>query len=742
MSQQHTNDTNDSFIVGNTNCPVTTNSAKKKETKCDSSDREPSSGDILSTNKINTNKFGGLLSAALKNREVTPITSTTSSSSSISSNRSRDRKSSTTAVKNRSSRNEGSSSSKSPSKYDVYMGRGANLNKLRCDSLYRKLILQNFDDYCKAGQLQKRSFALIKILTPVHNMGGTFYVPSGNNKKIGSGTTTTTMIGNSDNNNKNNNSFWKIGSKDEVLSKIMQALRDNKKNWKKNANVPCKDKRQQQQQIVDRDRTKTKRNNESSSSVNSCTKIDALTTTRNHDCLDPNNKISTINIPSVLLSQHQHQSADDSGGVVLADVGEIEERKTRTTKDKGSNPTTAATITNKNTNQNKNTNNSNIHKKKNIYLNEVNGHLLNISNRDVGVCGFYHDLLIQNAPQFVTNQFDNNYDDDDDIIVRFVWDNIISKLHQKYEDVNFILCPHSGTIIDVQQQQNDDSNRIVHVTFRTIRCIIRALTDLEYIGLEIEHRQRQRRLLNGIGSDEMTASESNRSQNHHHHPLCNENDTLHQKQIQTQKRRITTEFSTNSTPNQKKQKIKNSNHTTTTTTTVDSLSSIPDDCSVPSVSSNQCKKVITKSNTIVATEATVVANDFIIHNMKGLLPKHELSNRQKSVQVMPLRFEWSDTLHKLHESMQRSKKTRESLSIIVDHSSSDDAGIIITNSVIETDVSSNEDSHQSSLEKQDHNYDQSKSELLQQQQQQQQSVDIVKQEDFLYDSENDDDLVI
>ena len=129
------------------------------------------------------------------------------------------------------------------------MGRGANLNKLRFDSLYRKLILQNFDDYSKAGQHQKRRFALIKILTPVHNVGGTFYVPSGNNKKIGSGTTTTTMIGNSDNNNNknNNNSFWKIGSKDEVLSKIMQALRDNKKNWKKNENVQCKDKRQQQQ---------------------------------------------------------------------------------------------------------------------------------------------------------------------------------------------------------------------------------------------------------------------------------------------------------------------------------------------------------------------------------------------------------------------------------------------------------------------------------------------------------------
>ena len=496
---------------------------------------------------------------------------------------------------------------------------------------------------------------------------------------------------------------------------------------------------------MDRDRTKTKRNNESSSSVNSCTKVDALTSTRNHDYLDPNNKISTINIPSALLSQHQHQSADDSGGVVLADVGEIEERKIRTTKDKCSNPTTTAIITNKNTNDNENTNNNNIHKKKNIYLNEVNGHMLNISNRNVGVCGLYHDLLIQNAPQFVTNQFDNNNDNDDDIVVRFVWDNIISKLHQKYEYVNFILCPHSGTVIDVQQQQQngDDSNRIVHVTFRTIRCIIRALTDLEYIGLEIEHRQRQRRLLNDIRPDEMTASESNKSQNHHHyHPLCNENDALQQKQILTQKRRITTGFSTNFTPNQKRQKIKNSNHTTTTTTTVDSLSSIPDDCSVPSVSSNQCKKVITKSNTIIATEATeatVVANDFIIHNTKGLQPKHELSDRQKSVQDTPLGFEWSDTLHKLHESMQRSKKTRQSLSIVVDHSSSDDAGIVITNSVIETYVSSNEDSHQSSLEKQDHNHDQSKSELLQQQQQ---PVDIVKQEDFLYDSENDDDLVI
>jgi hypothetical protein len=538
--------------------------------------------------------------------------------------------------KNSSIRNK-ESTAKSPSSklllYNVYMGRGGGMNKLRRDSFYRKLILQNYDEYCGVRQCEKRDYALVKIVTPIRKLGGKFYLPSSSAIVPAAG-----------------DNLWKIGSDDEILSRVMQSLRDckkeekqyKKKNEKKKVGCPdsCqsfsrsgmflgaslkneneneithnKDE-QQQKQIA-----KTKTNNNKSSD-NSATVADSL-------------------------CQRYYKQKNTHG--------RVEERQNVTKKDEGFDAVTPTTNQDNNSNQKKEEQKK--RKKKNIYLNEVNGHMLNISNRDGGVCGLYHDLLVKHASEFATKH-DGDGDDeedgaDDDEMMSFVWDNIISELHRKYGDTNFVLCPHSSKVVDVQQQlQEQDNNNFVDVTFRTIICIIRALSDIEYIASERYHRQirRQQQQLQQQGNSNKTTNScdttnstsssisggrastlsipnatktvpknqnplhSLNSKSHHHkrsqkQPLNdteseeNTTDTSSSesppppplKQQQQQERRTTTRFSTGPNPKQKKQRVNNNDGTTT----LDSFSSILD-CSSPSSSSSPhpssgwCKKVITK----------------------------------------------------------------------------------------------------------------------------------------------------
>ncbi|KAL3913456.1 MAG: hypothetical protein SGILL_006484 [Bacillariaceae sp.] len=88
-----------------------------------------------------------------------------------------------------------------PSEYDVYMGRGGLMNKVRNGSLYRQLILQNYVGYKSATF--KRDFAVERVIKPIQKEGGRFFVPSASLDK------------------------WVIGDIVEVVApKVMQALRD------------------------------------------------------------------------------------------------------------------------------------------------------------------------------------------------------------------------------------------------------------------------------------------------------------------------------------------------------------------------------------------------------------------------------------------------------------------------------------------------------------------------------------
>jgi hypothetical protein len=119
-----------------------------------------------------------------------------------------------------------------------------------------------------------------------------------------------------------------------------------------------------------------------------------------------------------------------------------------------------------------------------LYLNEKTGHLLNMMSRK----NLYHDLLIQNADLF-QERFGGSGPIDvlwnDDGRIRFVWDNVVSALQRT--NFHIVLCPESQKSIDVDpvdlQLLGQDSKRI-DITFRTIRCVIAALSDHEYIASE------------------------------------------------------------------------------------------------------------------------------------------------------------------------------------------------------------------------------------------------------------------
>jgi hypothetical protein len=511
------------------------------------------------------------------------------------------------------------------------MGRGGGMNKLRRDSFYRKLILQNYDEYYGVRQCEKRCYALVKIVTPIRILGGKFYLPSSSAIVPAAG-----------------DNLWKIGSDDEVLSRVMQSLRDckkeekqyNKKNEKKN--VGCPDGCQSFSSSGMSLRVSVKNENENEIIHNKDEqqqKQIAKTKTNNNKSSD-----NSATVADSLCQRYYKQR----------NIYErVEERQNVTKKDEGFDAVTPTTNQDNNSNQKKEEQKKR-RKKMNIYLNEVNGHMLNISNRDAGVCGLYHDLLVNHSSEF-TIKHDGDGDDeedgaDDDEMMSFVWDNIISELHRKYGDTNFILCPHSSKVVDVQQQlQEQDNNNFVDVTFRTIICIIRALSDIEYIASERFHRQiRQQPLQQQVNSNNITNScdattgtsfsisggrastlsiqnstktvpenqdpvHSLNSKSRHHkrsqkRPLndteseentneASSSESLPPLKQQQQGRRITTRFSTGSNPKQKKQRIYNND--ATTTPTLDSFSSIldcssPTSSSRPHPSSSWCKKVTTQ----------------------------------------------------------------------------------------------------------------------------------------------------
>lgn len=88
---------------------------------------------------------------------------------------------------------------------DVFLGRGGGTNQKRQGSLYRKLVLDNFEEYLTLSALKKRAFAVEKIIHPITEKGGKFLVYHRGKKE------------------------WLPAQWNEVASKVMQALRDCKK---------------------------------------------------------------------------------------------------------------------------------------------------------------------------------------------------------------------------------------------------------------------------------------------------------------------------------------------------------------------------------------------------------------------------------------------------------------------------------------------------------------------------------
>lgn len=128
-------------------------------------------------------------------------------------------------------------------------------------------------------------------------------------------------------------------------------------------------------------------------------------------------------------------------------------------------------------------NSRNISPQTSLYLNEKTGHLLNVSSRD----NIYHRLLTQHAASFneIFHGVEVNNFLNENNKIRYVWDNILSELQKA--NCSIVLCPESRKSVDVDPKDLEIFGRDPKrnsITFRTIKCIISALTDLEYIASE------------------------------------------------------------------------------------------------------------------------------------------------------------------------------------------------------------------------------------------------------------------
>lgn len=119
--------------------------------------------------------------------------------------------------------------------HDVWLGRGGLYNRLRAGSLYRKLILQHYEAYVELESSKKRQYAIDNVILPIRDIGGRFWVPAataGNGRRGGSST-------NKSCGNPSDPASWKEGSDAVIVQKVMQALRDCKKDqWDGNGASP------------------------------------------------------------------------------------------------------------------------------------------------------------------------------------------------------------------------------------------------------------------------------------------------------------------------------------------------------------------------------------------------------------------------------------------------------------------------------------------------------------------------
>jgi hypothetical protein len=343
--------------------------------------------------------------------------------------------------------------------YDVYMGRGGLMNRFRNGSLYRTLIVDNFESYQRA--FFKREFAIEHIIKPIQKKGGRFFVPTKDLKG------------------------WTQGDIVEVIApKVMQALRDCKKEDGNKAghiyNTPIrncpnlsKNKGKSAVSAVKGGKTTSfqkqktpKSPSSSSASPKKPTKV--MASSFNHPsniirkrfCFSspagsPSPKIPKLHnefggVPSSVTAASPGPDAPVSSPFGTGGLFRHNLLLGSSPKDASSSSTMQASALTLPKTENNNT-------KKVIMINE-SGHVMNTVHRTTGVCGFYHFLLAHNASAF------QRISEEDE--GRFVWDHVVSPIQKQGGTIH--LCCNSGK---VQQEVNH----------KIIICISKVLRDTEYI---------------------------------------------------------------------------------------------------------------------------------------------------------------------------------------------------------------------------------------------------------------------
>jgi hypothetical protein len=328
-----------------------------------------------------------------------------------------------------------------PNEYDVYMGRGGLMNRFRNGSLYRRLILENFQAYKTATC--KRDFAMDNVIIPVQEKGGRFFVPSSNLRG------------------------WVQGDIYEVIApKVMQALRDCYKDEGVKPFVVdlSKTAKTTKKTTVRQKKAKAAQKRASSSSVSTPRKKQATAASKaNH----PTNKIrqrifgtpSAATTPLAKMNQFGHPASAGSPNNVTTPLSTSAspfaglKHNLLLSGSPPAAPTPAASSPSA-------PSSPPTDPKKRVLLNEK-GHMMNTVQRTTGVCGFYHFLLAHHASRFrAVDALEE---------AQFVWDNIVTPIQK--QGGSLMYCPKSGKVQD-------------EVNHKTIIAISNALRDKEYIEEE------------------------------------------------------------------------------------------------------------------------------------------------------------------------------------------------------------------------------------------------------------------
>lgn len=331
-----------------------------------------------------------------------------------------------------------------PNEYDVYMGRGGLMNRFRNGSLYRTLIVDHFQQY-KFSPF-KRDFAIEKIINPILEKGGRFFVPTHDLKG------------------------WAPGDVEEVIApKVMQALRDCKKEDGNRAghiySTPIRDSKNGQKQTSSTGKekqttspAKKKRSKNASLSILPAKEpLRAHALSFNHPSTMMRKRLSSSS-PSGEPSTKMPKLRNDFGTSPAATAAAVKIPSTSlfvagefrhnlllgaSAKKPSPDPSPVQPVA-----------------LKSVYLNE-SGHLMNTVNRMTGVCGFYHFLLAHHESSFAKTPEEHEG--------RFVWENIVVPIQKQGGTIQ--LCRTSGSIQ-------------VEINHVTMGCIAKAMRDKQYIREE------------------------------------------------------------------------------------------------------------------------------------------------------------------------------------------------------------------------------------------------------------------